>query len=159
MDAPAGRDGFRPRVFWSTSAESRIVPQVNRHERTRRDHTSETAEDYVEAVHEIEEQQGSCRNVDLARRFAVSAVTSSKIIRRLARDGLVTCQPYGPVGLTEAGRQMALESKKRHQSVVEFLRLLGVPADIAETDAEGIEHHVSDETLACIRRFIRHRRK
>ncbi len=127
---------------------------INRHERTRRDHGSETAEDYVEAIDVILEQQAACRNADLSRHFAVSAVTSSKIIRRLVQAGLVESQPYGPVTLTAAGKKLALESRRRHETVTRFLELLGVSPEAAETDAEGIEHHVSEETLACFRRFI-----
>lgn len=127
---------------------------INRHERTRRDHGSETAEDYVEAIHVILGLQPTCRNTDLARHFAVSAVTSSKIVRRLVQAGLVESEPYGPVTLTAAGQKLALESRKRHEAVVRFLELLGVSPEAAEIDAEGIEHHVSDETLACFRRFI-----
>jgi DtxR family manganese transport transcriptional regulator len=55
------------------------------HRRTRRDHSLETAEDYVEAVAETVAAHGVCRVVDLARTFAVSHVTVSRIISRLTR--------------------------------------------------------------------------
>ncbi len=129
------------------------MSEINRHARTRRDHLAETAEDYVEAVFEILQRQPTCRNVDLARHFAVSAVTSSKIVRRLVQEGLISSTPYGPVTLTASGEKLAVACRERHQAVVRFLISLGVRAAVAEVDAEGIEHHVSDETLACIRKF------
>ena len=75
------------------------------HRRTRSDHASETAEDYVEAVAEIESANGKCRLIDLARRFAVSHVTASRIITRLTNEGLVLTEPYGPISLTSAGQR------------------------------------------------------
>jgi DtxR family manganese transport transcriptional regulator len=66
---------------------------------------------------------------------------------------LVTAQPYRSIFLTEAGRKLSQESRNRHVIVREFLRSLGVPDEIADADAEGIEHHVSKESLAA---FVRH---
>lgn len=128
-------------------------PSVS-HSRIRRDHASETAEDYVEAIAELIEKQGHCRVTDLAARFGVSHVTVSRTISRLARDGLVSTQPYGPVMLTDVGKKMAHESKKRHDLVYQFLLAIGVPASAAADDAEGIEHHVSAATLKCFRDFL-----
>lgn len=122
--------------------------------KTRRDHADETAEDYVEAIEDIESEHGVCRVKDLAVRMQVSHVTVTRILNRLADGGLVIRTPYGPVGLSEAGRRLARASRDRHEIVVAFLKGLGVTALIAERDAEGMEHHVSDETLAAMRTFI-----
>jgi DtxR family manganese transport transcriptional regulator len=56
--------------------------------------------------------------------------------------------------LTESGRKLAEESRRRHLTVLDFLRSLGVPESVAQSDAEGIEHHVSKETLAAFRRHL-----
>ncbi len=90
----------------------------------------------------------------MASRLGVSQVTVTKTLQRLVRDGLVTTQPYRAVFLTEEGRHMADEARLRHHAVVSFLRALGVGEQTAETDAEGIEHHVSDETLRAMARFV-----
>jgi DtxR family manganese transport transcriptional regulator len=125
----------------------------DRHRRTRSDHAQETAEDYVEAIEALQGEQGKCRVVDLARRFDVSHVTVTKVIARLKREGLVTSQPYGPLELTDAGRQLAAKSRRTHEIVYEFLRAIGVSASVAAIDTEGIEHHVSRQTLECFRRL------
>lgn len=125
-----------------------------RHQRTRRDHATETAEDYVEAISMIQAERKVCRLTDLAKHFGVSHVTASKILSRLSREGLVETVPYAPVALTEAGRKLAERSKTRHEIVVKFLLALGVRSQIAEVDAEGIEHHVSQETLAKMAEFV-----
>jgi DtxR family transcriptional regulator, manganese transport regulator len=121
----------------------------------RRDHSSETAEDYVEEVARINSELGQCRVVDLARKFAVSSVTVNRTIARLKRDGWVDAEPYGPVLLTEAGKQLAERCRLRHETVRNFLLSLGVPAAIAEIDTEGIEHHVSPETLQAMAKHTR----
>lgn len=120
---------------------------------TRREHAHETAEDYVEAIADLTAAQGEARVVDLARRLGVTHVTVNRTLARLQREGFVSVQPYRAIFLTPAGGTLAAECQHRHQVVVAFLRSLGVPEKTAEIDAEGIEHHVSPETLAA---FARH---
>ena len=124
-----------------------------RHRRTRRDHATEVAEDYVEAIGEIGAARGACRVADLAAHFSVSHVTVSRTVGRLVRDGLAETAPREPVSLTPAGAELAAACRDRHAAVLRFLRELGVPEAVAQVDAEGIEHHVSPETLAAMRRF------
>lgn len=123
------------------------------HRRTRRDHAAETAQDYVRAIQQVEGQQASCRVVDLARAFGVSHVTVVRIVSRLKRDQLVTSERYGPIALTSSGRQLAAKAQRKHQIVYDFLRAIGVGDETAAIDAEGIEHHVSPQTLECFRLF------
>lgn len=121
------------------------------HRRTREDHATELAEDYVEAIAEIEAKNGVCRAVDLATRFAVSHVTVNRTVGRLQRDGYVETEPYGPITLTKTGFKLAQASKERHEVVFQFLISIGVSEKTAAIDAEGIEHHVSPETLKKFR--------
>ena len=129
-------------------------PPALSHSRIRKDHASETAEDYVEAIAKLIVELGRCRVVDLAKLFGVSHVTVTKTVSRLAKEGLVITQPYGPMTLTETGARMAADSQKRHEIVYQFLVSIGVSAATAADDAEGIEHHVSAETLKCFRKFL-----
>lgn len=117
------------------------------HRRTRRDHASETAEDYVEAVADILSHQESCRVTDLAKRFAVSHVTVNRIVHRLQKTGLLTTEPYRPIKLTAKGKRLAARCRERHEIVFQFLIAIGVDQSTAAIDAEGIEHHVSPQTL------------
>lgn len=125
----------------------------NQHARTRHDHSTELAEDYVEAIDDLEREKGECRVTDLARQFGVTHVTVNRTVSRLQRDGLVDTQPYAPVTLTRRGRRLAEKSRKRHEVVLQFLLDLGVSEDAARVDAEGMEHHVSDETLRIMQKF------
>lgn len=114
----------------------------------------ELAEDYVEAIADILEASGTCRAVDLAQQFQVSHVTVNRTIGRLERDGYVTTAPYAPIQLTKAGRRLAAASQQRHEVVFQFLLAIGVSEAGAATDSEGIEHHVSPETLAAMKSFL-----
>ena len=117
-------------------------------DRIRRAHQSEVAEDYVEMISDLIEETGEARTVDLAARFGVTSPTVNAIVRRLQREYLVETRPYRSIFLTEAGKALAESSRARHQIVRDFLVTIGVPETIAEEDAEGVEHHVSKETLA-----------
>ena len=117
-------------------------------DRIRRAHQSEVAEDHVEMISDLIEETGEARTVDLAARFGVTSPTVNAIVRRLQRENLVETRPYRSIFLTEAGKALAESSRARHQIVRDFLVTIGVPETIAEEDAEGVEHHVSEETLA-----------
>lgn len=137
----------------SMSQPKNLNDDSARHRRTRDDHATESAEDYVEAIDDIIGAQGSCRVEDLRKHFSVSHVTVSRILSRLDRDGWVKKQAYQPVTLTAKGKRLAKKSRDRHQVVLEFLIRLGISRKTAEIDAEGMEHHVSEETLAVMKKF------
>jgi len=121
---------------------------------TRREHASEVAQDYVEVIADLIAERGEARVVDLAKKIGVTHVTVIRTISRLQKMGFVTAQPYRAIFLTEKGRALAATCKSRHETVAAFLRSLGIPERIAEMDAEGIEHHVSPETLAAFERKL-----
>jgi DtxR family manganese transport transcriptional regulator len=115
-------------------------------------------EDYVELIADLLATSGEARPTDVARRLGVSHVTAIKTISRLKREGLATGRPYRGVFLTETGNALAERMRARHRLVVDILIALGVPAEAAEADAEGIEHHVSELTLKAFARFLQSRK-
>jgi DtxR family transcriptional regulator, manganese transport regulator len=125
---------------------------------TRREHANEIAEDYVEAIADLVAETGEARVVELAQRLGVTHVTVNRTIARLQKAGLVTAKPYRAIFLTESGRRLAAACKSRHETVVCFLRAIGIPERVAEMDAEGIEHHVSPDTLAAFKAALRNTR-
>ena len=122
--------------------------------RVRAAHQSELAEDYVEMIDDLIAARGEARSVDLAEAFGVAPGTVARTVQRLARDGLVRSEPYRAIFLTEQGRRMARAARERHGLVRDMLVAIGVSERAAEEDAEGIEHHVGEETLAAFRRFL-----
>lgn len=127
--------------------------QAAQFERVRTAQQTEKAEDYVEMIDDLINAYGEARVVELAERFGVSHATVNKVIKRLQRDGLVVSRPYRSIFLTDEGRTLAEMSRARHKIVLDFLRAIGVSDRNAERDAEGIEHYVSDETLAAFARI------
>lgn len=117
-------------------------------------HQTEVAEDYVELVDDLIEEKGEARAVDLAECLGVSPATVNKTVKRLQREGYLNAEPYRSIFLTSQGKAMADAARERHQLVYNFLRVIGVSEETAELDAEGVEHHVSEETLACFKKLI-----
>jgi len=111
-------------------------------------------EDYVEMIADLIDQDGEARAVSLAERFGVTPATVNNTVKRLERDGYVTSKPYRAIFLTDEGRALAEQCKERHRLVCEFLIAIGVDREVAEADAEGIEHHVSEATLSVFRAFV-----
>jgi DtxR family manganese transport transcriptional regulator len=128
--------------------------QARSFERVRQAQKLEVAEDYVELIADLIDVTGEARAVDLAERLGVTNATVNNTLNRLTREDLVTRQRYRSIFLTDAGRQMAEKARDRHRLVRDFLLHLGVDAETAEIDAEGIEHHTSAKTLAAFRRFL-----
>ena len=131
--------------------------QASRFGKTRTAQSTALLEDYVELIADLLATHGEARPTDVARRLGVSHATAIKTIARLKREGLATAKPYRGVFLTDAGHQLAGRVRARHRLVVEVLLALGVPREAAESDAEGIEHHVSDATLAAFGKFLSER--
>jgi DtxR family transcriptional regulator, manganese transport regulator len=130
------------------------LTQARRFGKTRSAQSTALLEDYVELIADLLASAGEARPTDIARRLGVSHATAIKTISRLKRAGMATARPYRGVFLTEAGTALALRVRARHRLVVDVLRALGVPAEAAEADAEGIEHHVSETSLKAFARFL-----
>ena len=128
--------------------------EAKRFARVRTDHSSELAEDYVEIIQILINEDGDARLTEISTRMGVAHPTVSKALKKLHREGLVIVRPYKSILLTEKGRILAEECRKKHQDVVLFLLALGIDKETAETDAEGIEHHVSPRTLKVMRNFV-----
>lgn len=123
------------------------------HSRVRRQHQSEITQDYVEAIYRLKSEGKSTRVTDIRDVFGVSHVT---VIRTLARleEAKLLVKKQGSVSLTEEGHIIAVKAYRRHNLVLEFLLTLGISENTASADTEGIEHHLSDETIDAIKNFL-----
>ena len=161
VSASVLRTGGAPARFQETDVVQ--VPGAARRaaafRRMRDARSSEVAEDYVELVGDLIAETGSARLTDLADCLGVAPATAAKALQRLQRDGLVETRPYRSITLTPAGEAIAEASRERHRIVHEFLIALGVSEETAEGDTEGIEHHVSPETLTLFEAMTKRLRK
>lgn len=112
-------------------------------------------EDYVELIADLHAEGQEARQVDLAARLGVAQPTVAKMLARLTLEGFVARKPYRGIFLTPLGQKLAQDVKHRHRIVESFLLALGVSAQNATIDAEGIEHFVGEETLAAFERFLK----
>src|SRR5438270_353381 len=87
--------------------------QADIHRRTRSARGAETSQDYVEVVADLIDAFGEARATDIARRLGVTHVSVVKNIARLQRVGLVTTRPYRSIFLTDQGRKLAAEARRR----------------------------------------------
>ena len=140
-------------------ADNFSLNSSERFDRTRADHRTELQEDYVEMIAQLIDEKGEARPVDIAAAFGVSQAAVTSMIIRLCKEGLVSTEPYRSVFLTPAGSRLAATCAKRHQLVVAFLLSLGISKEVAEKDAEGIEHHLSKETLTRLAEFVNEKKK
>jgi len=152
MHGAPGSTATQTEMTDDTAEQARL--QAERFQRVRAAHQTEVAEDYVELIADLIAETGEARVVDLAGRLGVSNATVNNTIQRLQRDGLVVSKPYRSIFLTDEGQELAEASRERHETVRDFLIALGVAPETAEADSEGIEHHVSEETLSAFRRFL-----
>ena len=130
-----------------------VEEHVEGFRQVREAHRRELIDDYVELISDLIREVGEARQVDMAARLGVSQPTVAKMLKRLATVGLIEQIPWRGVFLTPEGERLAQASRERHQIVESFLLVLGVSPEIARRDAEGMEHHVSEETLERFRLF------
>jgi len=167
-DRTSGNHGRPPEIAAAISArrshvrtsKKARIPAAKRQaaalRHTREARRSALAEDYVRVVTDLSASRGGrVRAVDLIGRLGVAQPTVAKVLARLRREGLISSEARAELRLTQRGQALALAAKKRHQIVLGFLLSLGVPQEVAERDAEGIEHHVSEATVSALETFIK----
>lgn len=148
MNRRAGKPTIR-----KTTQLVNVEEHVEGFRQVREAHRRELIDDYVELISDLIREVGEARQVDMAARLGVSQPTVAKMLKRLASVGLIEMIPWRGVFLTPEGEKLAQESRERHQLVENFLLVMGVSPEIARRDAEGMEHHVSEETLVKFREF------
>jgi DtxR family manganese transport transcriptional regulator len=132
--------------------------QALRFSKARVARSASLVEDYVELIADLLNVHGEARATEVARRLGVAHPTALKSIARLKREGLATSRPYRGIFLTEAGQELAGRVRARHRLMVELLLAVGVPAEAAESDAEGMEHYASEASLKAFASFLVRRR-
>lgn len=111
---------------------------------------SPAIEDYLEQIYNLIEENGSARSADVARNLGISHGSVSKMIQRLAVEGYLVYERYRDVTLTDKGRTIGQEIARRHDVLSRLLLSFGLDADTVFRDVEGMEHHISEQTLAVL---------
>ena len=120
---------------------------------------SSAEQDYLEAIEGLIESKGYAKVVEIAERLNLKGSSVTRMIQKLARNGYLKYEKYRGITMTEAGRRTALEMKRRHQLLRNFLIEIGVDPKNADDDAEGMEHCVSKKTLLCLEEWLEKSRR
>jgi len=108
---------------------------------------SPAIEDYLEQIHNLIEGKGYARVVDIAHNLGISQASVTNMIQRLDAEGFVVYERYRGVVLTDSGRKIGLEIARRHEVLTRLLAGFGLDPKTVHEDVEGMEHHISRQTL------------
>ncbi len=111
---------------------------------------SQSAEDYLERIHELIEEKGYARVVDIASSLKVRQASVTSMVQRLGELGYLNYEKYRGLILTEKGRAVAMQIQRRHETLSRFFSLFGINEETQRHDIEGIEHHLSPETVEIL---------
>ncbi len=114
----------------------------------------ESGEMYLETILILTIRDKTVRSIDVAKYMGFSKPSVSRAVSRLKEQGYITVDPEGNILLTESGRTIAEKIYERHRVLTAMLIRLGVSEEIAAEDACKIEHDISDETFAAIKRHV-----
>ena len=111
-------------------------------------------EDYLEAIWNLQDKKGYVKAKDIAEKLEVTRPSVSGMIKKLSENSYILYEKYGGIVFTAKGKKLAQEIKRRHTLLVEFLKIIGVDEQNAQTDACKLEHDVSPETMTCLLEFV-----
>jgi Mn-dependent DtxR family transcriptional regulator len=123
--------------------------------RTIREDRTDRMEDYLEVIYELVRQKGYATTVDISDYLNVSSPSVTRMMKKLHETGFIRYEKYRGMSLTDKGIEVAKAIRKRHGILAEFFKMIGVQDDIANEDAEGIEHHLHSDTLKKLEDFVR----
>jgi DtxR family transcriptional regulator, Mn-dependent transcriptional regulator len=115
---------------------------------------SESLEDYLEIIFELQQKQGAARVRDIAKAKKVQMPSVTAALKRLDREGLITYEAREFARLTPQGEYLARGLLKRHHFLTTFLvNILKVDAKTAAKDACSMEHALSQKTMSRLYDF------
>jgi Mn-dependent DtxR family transcriptional regulator len=113
-------------------------------------------EDYLENIYKLINQKGYARVSDIAEALEVHPSSVTKMVQKLDRGKYLVYEKYRGLVLTPKGRKMGKRLVDRHQLLEEFLRIIGVSEELIYDDVEGIEHHLSWDSITCIEYLVQY---
>ncbi len=108
---------------------------------------SQSAEDYLERIHELIQEKGYARVVDIASSLGVQRASVTSMVQKLDELGYLNYVKYRGLVLTDQGREVATRIRQRHETLSRFFSLFGLSLETQQQDIEGIEHHLSPATV------------
>ncbi|MBD3918672.1 transcriptional regulator MntR [Paenibacillus sp. PR3] len=111
-------------------------------------------EDYLERIYKLIDEKGYARVSDIAEGLEVHPSSVTKMIQKLDKDNYLIYEKYRGLILTNKGKKMGKRLVDRHQLLESFLEIIGVQEENIYRDVEGIEHHLSWDSITCIETLV-----
>lgn len=111
-------------------------------------------EDYLERIYRLIDEKGYARVSDIAEGLEVHPSSVTKMIQKLDKDNYLIYEKYRGLVLTNKGKKMGKRLVERHHLLESFLQVIGVQAENIYADVEGIEHHLSWDSITCIETLV-----
>ncbi|WP_338473250.1 transcriptional regulator MntR [Niallia sp. XMNu-256] len=104
-------------------------------------------EDYIEQIYILIEEKGYARVSDIAENLSVHPSSVTKMVQKLDKDDYLVYEKYRGLVLTSKGKKIGQRLVYRHELLEQFLRVIGVKEELIYEDVEGIEHHLSWDSI------------
>jgi Mn-dependent DtxR family transcriptional regulator len=111
---------------------------------------TESMEDYLECIFDLENTKGYACVSDVAEALRLNRASTSIMVKRLGKLGYLHYEPYRGFALTAEGTRVAEKIRKRHAMLADLFQLMGLDHRDHLSDIEGLEHHLSERAF---RRF------
>ncbi|KPV56027.1 manganese transport transcriptional regulator [Paenibacillus sp. A3] len=111
-------------------------------------------EDYLERIYKLIDEKGYARVSDIAEGLEVHPSSVTKMIQKLDKDNYLIYEKYRGLVLTSKGQKVGKRLVDRHHLLEEFLTMIGVSDENIYKDVEGIEHHLSWDSITCIETLV-----
>ncbi|MGG3282537.1 transcriptional regulator MntR [Paenibacillus solani] len=111
-------------------------------------------EDYLERIYKLIDEKGYARVSDIAEGLEVHPSSVTKMIQKLDKDDYLIYEKYRGLVLTSKGKKMGKRLMERHHLLEEFLEMIGVQDENIYRDVEGIEHHLSWDSITRIETLV-----
>lgn len=113
-------------------------------------------EDYIEQIYILMDQKGYARVSDIAENLQVHPSSVTKMVQKLDKDEYLKYEKYRGLILTDKGEQVGKRLVYRHKLLEDFLRIIGVEEENIYQDVEGIEHHMSWNSIERIGNLVQY---
>ncbi len=114
----------------------------------------ESGEMYLETILILSNEKDVVRSIDICEKLNYSKPSVSRAVNLLKKDGYIVVDGKGYITLTQSGKKIAQGIYERHKTLTKALILLGISEKTAAEDACKVEHFLSDETFAAIKKHI-----
>ena len=119
----------------------------------------QSAEDYLETILVLSRRKPMIRSIDIVNELDYTKASVSIAMKKLRENGYISMDHEGYITLEPSGREIAETIYERHTMLTELLVALGVNRETAVEDACRIEHVVSSESFAAIKKHVTEKTK